>query len=933
MPRTDTVLADPRLAAAIERLGRARVKEAVAGAQQQARSGQISPDAVADVAVAGLPGAATSLLPVLNATGVLLHTNLGRAPLSAAAVAAMAAAAGYTDLEFDLEAGTRGRRGRGALAALAAAVPAAEAVHVVNNNAAALVLAATALAAGREIVVSRGEMIEIGDGFRLPELMESTGARIREVGTTNRTALADYARACGPDTGFVLKVHPSNFRIEGFTAQVGVAELATLGVPVLADIGSGLLGRHPLLPDEPDAGSWLQAGAALVTASGDKLLGGPQAGLIFGQAALVRQLARHPLARALRVDKTTAAALEATLTGPPVPLVRALAEDEPSLARRARQLARPAGRGRAGCPAGRQHGRGRRRGCPRCAAAQRRGQPAGRAGRRAAGWPAGAQRAVPGRGRPDRGRPAAARPARGAAGPGRRAGRRGAGRRGPGPMQVIATAGHVDHGKSTLVRALTGMEPDRWAEERRRGLTIDLGFCWLTLPSGRRLAFVDVPGHERFVPNMLAGVGPVPAVLFTVAADEGWMPQSEEHLAAVHALGISHGLLVITRADLADPADAMRQAAERIAATSLGQVEAVAVSAVSGAGLPQLTGALDRLAGRLPSPDRDSPVRLWVDRAFSIKGSGTVVTGTLAAGTIRERQELLLTPALAAVRVRGIESLKERASAVTGVARVAVNLRGDSRVRPARGMALVQPDRWALATVADVRLAAAGQGAPRQLAVHIGAARTVARVRLLGGRIARLTLRDALPLHVGDRLLLRDPGAATGAGVAGATVLDLTPPGLGRRGAAAAAAAELAGWPPVPGAAELIRRHRLITASTLRAMGVTDLPAPVSGQWLADPAYWAELREQLAELVSAHLAAMPLSAGLPVEAARARLGLPARQLVEALAQPALVMRGGSLRPGRPPGHAAAGPAAGGGDRAARRAGPAAVRGAGGSPAT
>jgi L-seryl-tRNA(Ser) seleniumtransferase len=182
-------------------------------------------------------------------------------------------------------------------------------------------------------------MIEIGDGFRLPELMASTGARLREVGTTNRTALADYQEACGPDTGFVLKVHPSNFRVEGFTAQVSVAELATLGVPVLADIGSGLLARHPLLPDEPDAGSWLRAGAALVTASGDKLLGGPQAGLIFGQATLVRQLARHPLARALRVDKTTAAALEATLTGPPVPLATALAAGQPALARRARQLA------------------------------------------------------------------------------------------------------------------------------------------------------------------------------------------------------------------------------------------------------------------------------------------------------------------------------------------------------------------------------------------------------------------------------------------------------------------------------------------------------------------------------------------------------------------------------------------------------------------
>ncbi|MGP7997461.1 MAG: selenocysteine-specific translation elongation factor [Streptosporangiaceae bacterium] len=467
-------------------------------------------------------------------------------------------------------------------------------------------------------------------------------------------------------------------------------------------------------------------------------------------------------------------------------------------------------------------------------------------------------------------------------------------------MQVIATAGHVDHGKSTLVRALTGMEPDRWAEERRRGLTIDLGFCWLTLPSGERLAFVDVPGHERFVPNMLAGVGPVPAVLFTVAADGGWMPQSEEHLAAVHALGIRHGLLAVTRADLADPAGAMRQARERIAATSLGQVETVPVSAVSGAGLPELTAALDRLVSRLPGPAADAPVRLWVDRAFSIRGAGQVVTGTLAAGTIRERQELLLTPALTAVRVRGIETLKERAPAVTGVARVAVNLRADGRVTPARGMALVEPGRWALATVADVRLAAAREQPPRQLTVHIGAARTVARVRPLGAGVARLTLRDALPLHVGDRLLVRDPGAASGTGVAGATVLDLAPPGLGRRGAAAAAAAELAGWPPVPGAAELIRRHRLIRAATLRAMGVTSLPAPVSGDWLADPGYWAELRGRLAGLVSAHLAAAPLSAGLPVEAARAQLGLPTRQLAEALAGAAVVLRGGTLRPAARP---------------------------------
>jgi L-seryl-tRNA(Ser) seleniumtransferase len=343
VPRTDALLADPRLAAAARRLGKARVKAAVTAAQQRAREGRITPAQVADAALAALPAHAASLTPVLNATGVLLHTNLGRAPLSAAARDAVAAAAGCTDLEFDLASGTRRQRGRGALAALSAAVPAAQAVHVVNNNAAALVLAATALAGGSgvasEIVVSRGELIEIGDRFRLPELLEATGARIREVGTTNRTTLADYAAAVGPATAFVLKVHPSNYRIEGFTASASVAELAGLPVPVIGDIGSGLLVPSPQLPGEPDADTWLRAGAALVTASGDKLLGGPQAGLILGRADLVTRLARHPLARALRVDKLTFAALEATLAGPPAPVAEALAASEPALTDRAERLA------------------------------------------------------------------------------------------------------------------------------------------------------------------------------------------------------------------------------------------------------------------------------------------------------------------------------------------------------------------------------------------------------------------------------------------------------------------------------------------------------------------------------------------------------------------------------------------------------------------
>jgi L-seryl-tRNA(Ser) seleniumtransferase len=340
IPRTDQLLDDPRMAAAQRRLGRDLVKAAITRAQQRARSGQIDPGQVADAAAAELPPTAASLTPVINATGVLVHTNLGRAPLSAAARDALGAAAGTCDVEYDLQTGTRARRrGRGVVEALLRAVPAAEAAGVVNNNAAALVLAATALAAGREIVISRGELIEIGDRFRLPELLTSTGARLREVGTTNRTTADDYRQALSGETAFILKVHPSNYRVEGFTRSVTVAELAALNVTVVHDIGSGLLARHPLLPDEPDAASSLADGANLVTASGDKLLGGPQAGLLLGDEPLVGRLLRHPLARALRVDKLTLAALEATVSGPPTPVARALGADPAALAERAARIA------------------------------------------------------------------------------------------------------------------------------------------------------------------------------------------------------------------------------------------------------------------------------------------------------------------------------------------------------------------------------------------------------------------------------------------------------------------------------------------------------------------------------------------------------------------------------------------------------------------
>ncbi|GMA19154.1 selenocysteine-specific translation elongation factor [Arsenicicoccus piscis] len=243
-------------------------------------------------------------------------------------------------------------------------------------------------------------------------------------------------------------------------------------------------------------------------------------------------------------------------------------------------------------------------------------------------------------------------------------------------MLVVATAGHVDHGKSLLVRALTGMEPDRWAEERRRGMTIDLGYAWTRLPSGEQLAFVDVPGHQRFIGNMLAGVGPVPAVLLVVAADEGWRAQTQEHVAAANALGIEHGLVVVTRSDLADPAPTLADVRSRLADTSLKSLDAVCVSALTGEGMDELREALEGLIRSVPRPTTEGRVRLWIDRVFSVRGAGTVVTGTLASGTLQVGDELEVDRRL--LRVKGIQSLGVEEEFVAAPARVAVNLRGSS---------------------------------------------------------------------------------------------------------------------------------------------------------------------------------------------------------------------------------------------------------------
>ena len=344
IPRTDRVLADPRVRAAAGGLGDAAVQAAVVSAQDRARGGEIAPEAVVDTVVASLSArGASSLTPVLNATGVVVHTNLGRAPLSDAARQALLDAAGYVDVELDLTTGQRSARGAGAREALLEACPAAEDALVVTNGAAALVLATTALAGAREVVISRGEFVEIGAGFRLSDLMESTGARLREVGTTNRTHLGDYEAALGPETGCILKVHPSNFRVDGFTSSVPLRELRSLadehGVPLVVDVGSGLLSPDPALPDEPSLAEALEAGADAVIASGDKLLGGPQAGLLLGRTETVRRLARFPLARAVRADKLTLAALEATLRGGRPPVDVALHAEPGRLRERAEALA------------------------------------------------------------------------------------------------------------------------------------------------------------------------------------------------------------------------------------------------------------------------------------------------------------------------------------------------------------------------------------------------------------------------------------------------------------------------------------------------------------------------------------------------------------------------------------------------------------------
>ena len=484
-------------------------------------------------------------------------------------------------------------------------------------------------------------------------------------------------------------------------------------------------------------------------------------------------------------------------------------------------------------------------------------------------------------------------------------------------MHVIATAGHVDHGKSSLVRALTGTDPDRLEEEHRRGLSIQLGYAWTRLPRVGEVAFVDVPGHERFISTMLAGVGPVPAALLVVAADDPWMPQAAEHLAALDALGVRRGVVALTRSDLADPGPALARAAAETGRTSLRDAPLVAVSSRTGTGLDDLRAHLIAMVEALPEPPADADVRLWVDRRFTISGAGTVVTGTLPAGTIRTGDVLSLGPRSAdpgdsgrptvsgerggSVRVRGVQTLGDPVDSASGVARVALNLTGDVEGLD-RDSVLLTPEAFLLSQVVDVRVTGEVERLPTHPILHVGASSTSIRCRSLADDLVRLTSGRPLPLRVGDRALLRDPGSRR---VWGVRVLDPLPPPLRRRGAAADRARVLAPLTGEPDLTAEVQRRDVVDADTLRRIGVSPTsPAPTSpgstsawvatGRWLVSAERAERAAREVLAAVREHDRSHPLDRGIAPGVLAERVGLPAPELVTAVVRPPLHVAGGRV---------------------------------------
>ena len=446
-----------------------------------------------------------------------------------------------------------------------------------------------------------------------------------------------------------------------------------------------------------------------------------------------------------------------------------------------------------------------------------------------------------------------------------------------GTLGVIATAGHVDHGKSALIVALTGIDPDRFEEEKRRGLTIDLGYAWTTLPSGREVGFVDVPGHERFIRNMLAGVGPVRLVLFVVAADEGWKPQSEEHLQVLDVLGIAGGVIALTKTDLVDAdgvALATDEVRERVGGSVLADAPIVPVSARNGDGLPDLIAALDRLVLDAPTPE-DARTRLFVDRVFTITGAGTVVTGTLTGGCLRVDDDVMLEPGDVRARVRSLQTHKRSRDEACHVARVAVNLAGVERAPLRRGVVVTRPRAFRTTSQIDaiIRPVRGVDEIPERGAflLHHGAAETSARIRVLdrlpdGALLVRVRVEDALVVDVGDRFVLWEAGRRRVVG--GGVALDAAPP----RAATPRHVAFLARRAATDDRDERARiaieeAGAIRTAELELQMGANPGPATTDGWLVAD-----DLAERVAASLTASLDTFhrerPLEEGAPLDAAR-----------------------------------------------------------------
>jgi selenocysteine-specific elongation factor len=433
----------------------------------------------------------------------------------------------------------------------------------------------------------------------------------------------------------------------------------------------------------------------------------------------------------------------------------------------------------------------------------------------------------------------------------------------------------VDHGKSSLVLALTGTDPDRFPEEKARGLTIDLGFAFTTLPSGTEVGFVDVPGHVRFIKNMLAGVGAVEVALLVVDAGEGWMPQSEEHVRILELLDVRHGMVALTKADTVDAETlelAELEIAEHLGGSTLAAASVVVCDSVSGRGIDRVRSALDALLAEAPVARDAGRPRLWVDRVFSARGAGTVVTGTLTGGSISVDDDVVVGEHRA--RVRGIETAGRKVTTTPPGTRVALNLAGVEHRALSRGDAVTLPDQWAAPKVVDVALRLVPGESVRKRArvqVYVGSGERRAWLRVLDddSRFARLRLDHAVPLAPGDRLVLRDSGR--GRTVAGAEVLDVAPEGRAKdavdRLALPLGARLLAGrpWLRVDALAQLAGCDEGGAAELADSM-VREGTAALVGRWLIAPELLDRLRADAVERVLAHHDTHPLEAGLDIGA-------------------------------------------------------------------